>query len=356
MTRMATLALAALLLAGPVRAQDAARPSPLDPDTLAAMETAIVDGDFGDVTSVLIARDGALVYERYFDDGGAEALRNTRSATKTVTGMLIGIAIDRGLLPGVDARIVDFFPGKRPFDNPDPRKDAITIEDFLTMSSLLECDDSNAFSRGNEERMYLIEDWIDFTMDLPIRGFAPWMTKPEDSPYGRAWSYCTAGVSTLGGVLVEATGRSVQAFAAEALFGPLGIERAEWPVSPTGIAQTGGGLELTSRALLELALLYADGGIRQGRRIVSPEWVAASIAPRAAVREGTGYGYLWWLGAFGPADDRAYYMTGNGGQRVMVFPAIDAAVVITTTSFGRREAHEWTDRLVEAFVLPALGR
>src|SRR5438067_1410612 len=97
---------------------------------LAAMEGAIEAGELARITSVLIARRGQLVYERYFDGDGAGSLRNTRSATKTATGMLVGIAIERRLLSGVDARILPFFPDKQPIEHPDPRKDAITVEDF----------------------------------------------------------------------------------------------------------------------------------------------------------------------------------------------------------------------------------
>jgi CubicO group peptidase (beta-lactamase class C family) len=316
------------------------------------MDSAIRAGDFKNITSVLVSQRGKLIHEAYYDTAGPDALRNTRSATKTIAGMLIGIAIDRGLLSGVNAPVFPFFPDKKPIQNPDPRKLKITVEDFLTMSSLLECDDENQFSRGNEERMYVIEDWIKFTLDLPIKGFAPWATKPKDSPFGRSFSYCTAGVSTLGGVVERATKRPVPEFAAANLFTPLGITKAEWQFSPLGIAQTGGGLGLASRDLLKLGQLYANGGEWNGKRIVSESWVKTSTTAHVRVDDDTEYGYLWWLKAF--AQTRAFYMSGNGGNKVAVLPERGLVVVITTTNYNTRGAHQLTDKLLTDHILPAI--
>jgi CubicO group peptidase (beta-lactamase class C family) len=341
---------------GLVRGAESQEPSPPGaPAPAASLRAELDSGELGAITSVLVARDGTVVFEHYLE-GDESTLRDTRSATKTIVGALIGIAIARGELPGVEAPVLDHLD-RVPQSNADPRKRRITVEDLLTMSSMLECDDWNSFSRGNEERMYLVEDWLGFFLDLPIKGFPAWTTKPEDSPYGRAFSYCTAGVFALGRVLEHATGRSVEDYAREHLWRPLGIEEAAWQLSPLGEAQTGGGLGLTTRSLLRVGQLYLDSGQSGDRRIIDESWVERSTTPKAEIRPGLDYGYLWWLREvpFPGGALRSFAMAGSGGNRVLVVPSRGLVFVVTSENFDRPDAQRVTDDLIDRYAARFAG-
>lgn len=321
------------------------------------MDAAVRAGEFKKIGSVLVARYGKLVFEDYFD-GDAGTLRDTRSATKSITDVLVGIAIGEKKLSGLDARVLALLPEReRKMQNPDPRKEKITVEDFLTMSSPLECDDWNDASRGNEERMYLVEDWAQFILDLPVRGRMHVGEQADPPKYGRYFSYCTGGVFTLSELLQKATGERTDRYAQEELFGPLGISDAKWVYSPLNVPQTGGGLRLSSRDLVKIAELYRSGGRWQGKSIVDEAWVKASTEAHAQIDDQTEYGYLWWLKSFqsGGKGYPAFFMSGNGGNKIAVFPGLDLTVVITSTNYGTRGMHEQTEKLLTDYILPAVG-
>jgi CubicO group peptidase (beta-lactamase class C family) len=353
---------AASLAAGQSAPTDWPNASPeesgLSEGKLHSIEAAVGSGEFKKIGSILVARHGKLVYEGYFE-GDVTTLRDTRSATKTVTGALVGIALDERKLSGVNARVLALLPDRaRKLQNPDPRKAAITVEDFLTMSSPLECDDWNDASRGNEERMYLVEDWAQFILDLPVRGRMHVGEKIEPPPYGRYFSYCTGGVFTLSEVLEKTTGTRTDRYAQQKLFGPLGITNAQWVYSPLNVPQTGGGLRLSSRDLLKIAQLYLDGGQWRGKRIVSEAWVRNSVQPHARIDEHTEYGYLWWIKAFQYAGKShpAFFMSGNGGNKVVAIPTLDLAAVITSTNYNTRGMHEQTEKILTDYILAAVEK
>jgi CubicO group peptidase (beta-lactamase class C family) len=148
----------------------------------------------------------------------------------------------------------------------------------------------------------------------------------------------------LGVALARAIGEPLAAYAARRLFEPLGIERAEWPLTPLGDASTAGGLLLTSRDLLELGQLYLAAGRWDGRPVVSAGWVEESTKPHVAIDADTEYGYLWWLKSY--SGEPSFFMSGTGGNRVHVFPRRQLVAVVTSANFRVRGAHELSDRLV----------
>jgi CubicO group peptidase (beta-lactamase class C family) len=262
---------------------------------------------FGAITSLVVERRGEIVAEQY-ESGDADTLRNTRSCTKTVLSMLVGIAIERGVLS------LDTLIARR-----------ATVRELLTMSSGLDCNDWDESSAGNEELMYPTDDWAGFARSLPERS-------------ERTFSYCTAGVVLLGVELERLLGEPLPAFARRELFGPLGIERFEWPQTPRGESSCAGGLLFRSRDLLAL-----------GRVALDPDdWTRLATSPQTRIDEHIEYGFLWWIREI--AGRRTVYMTGMGGNRVHVFPEIETVVVVTSENFQLRNAHALSDALVTEVV------
>ncbi|WP_143960223.1 serine hydrolase domain-containing protein [Litoribacter populi] len=324
-----------------------------------ALDSAIKNGQFKNINSILVAQDGVTLYEKYYNGYAEASHHDTRSATKSITGMLIGLAIENGFIPSEKEPVAAYFEDQQPFLNPDPRKHEITIEDLLTMSATLECDDDNQFSRGNEERMYLIEDYYRFFLDLPIRGYAGFATKPEELPFGRSFSYCTAGTVLLGGILERSTGMKLEDFADRYLFQPLGIENVKWQITPMGSPMTGGGLGLKSRDYLKLAMLMQHEGQWQGKQLLSQDWVRKSATPQVFVRDFQGskyqYGYLLWLQDLGPDDSYpTFYMSGNGGSKIAVIPELSLSVVITSSMYGSFQGHLQSQEILSDYLINAV--
>jgi CubicO group peptidase (beta-lactamase class C family) len=328
-----------------------------DAATLASLDDKMADGSFKMITSVLVVDHGRLVYEHYFNDGSADLLNDVRSASKSLTAILVGAAIQRGAIPDVKAPVYAYFPEIH-IDHPDPRRATITLEDLITMSSILECDDENQFSAGNEERMYVSERWLDFALNIPIRGYAPWVSRPGDSPYGRTFSYCTAGAFLAGAVVERATKMPLAGFAHEVLEQPLGITQVKWNTSSEGVGMGGGGTRYRSRDLAKIGLLIADGGQWHGTQVLPKTWVATMLTPHAQARDDADYGYLWWQFRFPVrgAEMKVWAMSGNGGNYVFVLPERGLVAVITSQAYNKSFAHPQSQAILRDYILTSLPR
>ncbi|WP_420399772.1 serine hydrolase domain-containing protein [Flagellimonas sp.] len=318
------------------------------------MDSTIKSGKYERITSVLVAQNGELLFENYYNGADSNSKHNTRSATKTMATLLTGIAIKQGYIQSEKDKIFKYLGHKTPVKNPDDRKSGITLEDLLSMSSILECNDFNSFSRGNEERMYIIEDWTGFLVDLPVRAY-PFEPKPEDQPYGRAFSYCSAGAAAMADIVQRAVGMPADQFAKQNLLNPLGFEDYVLHYTPEGVLNTAGGSEYKSRDLLKLIQLCLNKGVWNGQEIIPATWLQKATTPKVRVRDGVEYGYLFWLRSFGENQQYySYHMSGNGGQKLLAIPDLDAVMVITTTNYGNRNAHNYTDELVNEYIVPVL--
>ncbi len=315
------------------------------------MEWAIMADSFPRTTSVLLVKDGELQYEGYFGYGDADLLNDTRSATKSLTALGIGVAIERGLL-SLEQPVFDFLEDLEPFEHDTPLKREITVADLLTMSSALNCNDNLGDSPGNEENMYPLMHWGRWAVDIPTREVY------ERDENGRGtFAYCTAGSFLLGQILERVTGHTVDDFFRDFLFDPLGIDTWQWGRSPSGEFMTGGGLRLRSRDLAKIGLMLLNDGQWNGRQVIPTQWISEATSPKVQAREGVGYGYQFWQHTWqtpcGPTP--ASYMSGNGGNKVLLFPEFNAVIVVTRQHYGQRGMHDQTDRLIEDYILAGMG-
>jgi CubicO group peptidase (beta-lactamase class C family) len=317
-----------------------------DVEKIRGLKLKVAQNIYKEVTSVVVIKNGELLVEEYFNGATRETLHDTRSVGKSFASTLTGIAIRDGHLRGETQTLREFYDLEK-FANYSPAKAAVTLESLLTMSSGFEADDNDEESPGNEERMYPTADWVRFALDLRMDG-------------AEGWRYFTGGVVVLGDILHRRVPGGLEKYADEKLFRPLGVRKYAWSYTPQGVANTAGGLRMSSLDLAKFGQLYRDGGSWKGRQLVPRGWVERSFTRRRALpgREGEFYGYLFWNKTYQVDGERleAFYATGNGGNKVFVFKDRPLVVVITATAYNKPYAHAQVERMMERHILPAVVR
>jgi CubicO group peptidase (beta-lactamase class C family) len=320
----------------------------VDATALKALDAEIGSGAHGYIDGMLVIKNGFVVYEASYShdyDALFEApdgprgpynyydpdwhpyyekgpLHTMQSVSKSVTSALIGIAIGRGQIPGVDVKVLPYF--SRFQTRKDPGWAAITLEDLLTMTSGIEWDESTVTytdPRNSCARMEASDDWIQFVVGEPMAA----------TP-GERYVYNSGVTMLLAQILLEATGEHADVYAEKNLFGPLGIESYYWKKTPPGLLDCEGGLYLTPRDLAKIGYLYQHDGRWEGKRILPEGWVTASTKPAVTADDERGYkyGYQWWLlPNDGGKEPYVAAARGYGGQYLLVVPEHDLIAVFT---------------------------
>lgn len=300
------------------------------------------------IQGLLVARHGKLVVEEYFQGFDKERPHDLRSAAKSYASVLIGIALDQGAPFTVDTPVVSMFPEyKGKIANLDARKRKLTVAHLMTMSTGLACDDEDAASPGNEDRLEdSVPDWYEYTLDLPM------VRAP-----GEKAVYCSANINLLGGVLRKATRMWIPEFFEKNLATPLQMRGYHLDLMPDGEQYLGGGIYMRPRDALKLGQLYLSGGTWNGRRVVSQRWVERSTANHATMGPGQTYGYTWWRHELRVGDRvyTEYEASGNGGQLVMVVPELDLVVMFTAGNYNHVAIwRKFREELLPRFILGAV--
>lgn len=335
MTRLTTLLMSFVLLMAAGLAVGAQAPMPpglLEP----AVKTA---AELPRLRSLLVSWRGSLVVERYFGGARATQLANVKSASKSVISALVGIAVSKGYLKGLDQPIADFFPELA--KDPERGKRAITIEDLLTMRSGLESTSGRQYGAWVQSR-----NWVRYVLAQPLV-----------DPPGTRVEYSTGTTHLLSAILTKATKRSTWEFAQEELAKPLGFSLARWPQDPQGIYFGGNDMLMTPRQMIRFGELYLNEGRLGDRQLIPQSWVEQTAVGRGRSRWGSEreYGYGFWIREF--AGHKSYYAWGYGGQFIFIVPDLDLVVVTTSQSDVSRERRDHLGSiydLVEEQIVPVI--
>jgi CubicO group peptidase (beta-lactamase class C family) len=320
----------------------------IDPGMIRDLVDAIVSQEMTLTHSVLVVRRGKLVVEEYFYGFDRDTWHDMRSASKTVTSALIGLAIDRREIQGVRAPVLTFFPQYRHYANWDERKAQITVHDLLIMSSGLDANDSDPNSVAAEWRYQdqtAQPDWTKYALDAPM------IAEP-----GSQILYGGANPLILGGILQAVLDEPVEWFAHRYLFGPLGVQEYRSFHDPSGVLYGGGGMYMRPRDMAKFGQLYLDGGTWRGERVMAEGWVRESLRKYGPIvnRWENEYGYLWWhsTSQVGDSAVQSSEARGAGGQYIYVVPSLELVAVITSGNY-RNGRYRQPEEIMERFILPA---
>lgn len=308
------------------------------------LKARILDRTFKDINSILVMKKGRILIEEYFNGEGPDTLHDIRSAGKSFTSALVGIAIDKGFIKGIDEKLLSFYPEIKCQDGWDPVKKNITLQHVLTMSF--------GFAEPGAYPAWENRNWYTLSWKSDI------LCQPIAYEPGSRFDYDSAAPALFGPIIERSTGYTVGEFAETFLFMPLGIKRYKWHTMRDGKDYTGGGFRTTPGDMARFGQLYLQKGSWKGKQLVSKKWVEESTRPHLVANEGldVSYGYYWWREIFliGNRQIRVFSASGNGGNKIYVFPTEDLVVTITASAYNQSYDHSQVRLMMSQYILPAV--
>jgi CubicO group peptidase (beta-lactamase class C family) len=327
----------------------------LNSDSLTFLERELGSGKYGYVDGILIIRHGKIAYLHSFthdyvnlykvearekgplnptDPSGPynyfnswwhpffheSNLHTLQSVSKTITSIVIGVAISNKDFPNLNTSILQFFDTSV-VKNIDDRKRHITILHLLTMTGGFDWNEQLPYAdpKNTGSAMEASDDWVKYAIDRPM----------SDEP-GKVFNYNGGETEILAYIFRVTTGMDLEEYAVKHLFSPLGIKNYYWKRSPSGLIDSEGGLYLEKTDLAKLFYLYLHGGNWGDKQLIDPWYVSASIKPYVVISANVSYGYKWWLRKYGNSDmEVAWTGSGFGGQVPMIIPEYDVVAMFT---------------------------
>jgi CubicO group peptidase (beta-lactamase class C family) len=300
-----------------------------------------------DLHGVLVARHGKLVLEEYFHGENRDKPHDTRSASKVVADVLAGAVMQSGVRFSDQSKVYAMMNGGAMPAGLDARKQAMTLENLLTMSSGLDIDDNDDNSKGNEDRVADagVKDVWAYTLALDM------VRDP-----GTAAIYGSLQPNLVGGVTRAAAGRPLVDLFHDLIATPMRIDRYWFGLMGTGEPYLGGGARFLPRDFMKFGQLMLNGGTWNGHRVLSREWAVRSTSHVVDIDGKSPYGYLWWMTST-PYQGRrvsGYAALGNGGQNVIVIPELDLVIAFYCGNYNAKTASKPINHLLPEFILPAI--
>jgi CubicO group peptidase (beta-lactamase class C family) len=325
------------------------------------LEAGVRSGLLRDLHCVLVWRAGETVLERYFEGRdeawgrplgriafGPDVLHDLRSVTKSIVGLLYGIAVADGLAPEPDARLLDCFPEYRDVEGSGP-KSQILVRHALSMTLGLDWDERSPYTDASNGEL---------AMERAPDRYRFILARALLHPPGNRWEYCGGATALLGALIARGSGRSLSDFSRERLFEPLGISRFEWAAGRDGVHSAASGLRLTARDLARIGELVLNAGRWGAGQVVPRSWLRASFQRAVPTGDGLSFGWHWFLGdsPAAPAGKPEAWIGafGNGGQRLWIMPSASLYVVTMAGAYDRPDGGVSAGRIWREIVLASL--